>query len=67
VAENLPQQPAGQVPEIFCPHLLYGVFIYGVALGELAKDGVDPVAKSAALESAPFGGAIALSGAAGCE
>ena len=54
VAEDLTEQPAGQVPEVSGPHLLYGV-----ATCELAEDGVDPVAK-AAQEGAPFGGRIEL-------
>jgi hypothetical protein len=40
VREHLAHQPAHQVPQITCPHPLYGV-----ALGELAKNGVYPVAK----------------------
>ena len=54
VAQDLPKQPAGQMPEVLGPHPLYAI-----ALGELRKDGVDPIAK-AAQERAPFGGGIAL-------
>ena len=54
VAEDLTKQPAGQMPEVPGPHLLYGV-----ATRELAEDGVDPVAK-AAQESTPLGVGIAL-------
>jgi hypothetical protein len=39
VAEDLAQQPAGQVPKIFGPHSLEGV-----SCAELRKDGVNPVA-----------------------
>ena len=61
VAEDLAQQPAGQVPKIFGPHSLEGV-----SCGELRKDGVNPVAQ-AAQEGAPLGGGIALFGAVGRE
>jgi len=61
VAQDLPQQPADQVPKVFGPDSLYTI-----ALCELRKDGVDPVAQ-AAQEHAPFGGGIALLGAVGCE
>ena len=54
VTQDLPQQPAPQVPEVLGPHPLYGV-----APGELAEDCVDPVAKPAQA-SAPFGCGIAL-------
>ena len=57
VAEDLAQQPAGQVPKIFGPHSLDGV-----SCGELRKDGVDAVAQ-AAQEGAPLGGWIAFLGA----
>ena len=42
VAENLPQQPTRQMPEVFRPHPLYGI-----ALRELAEERVDPVPKAA--------------------
>lgn len=42
VAEDFSQQPAGKVPEIPGPYPLYGV-----TCGELRKDGVYPVAKTA--------------------
>jgi hypothetical protein len=61
VVQDIPQQPADQVPKVFGPHSLYTI-----ALCELRKDGVDPVAQ-AAQEHAPFGGGIALLGAVGCE
>ncbi len=61
MAENLPQQPASQVPEVLGPHSLYAI-----ALCELRKDGVDPVAQ-VAQKHAPLGGGIALLGAVGCE
>ena len=54
VAEDLTKQPAGHVPQVPGPHLLYGV-----AACELTEDGVDPVAK-AAQESTPLGVKIAL-------
>ncbi len=42
VTQDLPKQPASQVPQILGPHPLYAV-----ASGELRKNGVYPVAKSA--------------------
>jgi hypothetical protein len=54
VAEDLPKQPAGQVPKVFGPHSLHGV-----SSGELAEDGVDPVAQPAQ-EGAPLGGGVSL-------
>ena len=54
MAENFPQQPAGQMPEIFGPHLLDRV-----ALGELREDGVDAVAKPSQ-EGTPFWSLISL-------
>src|ERR671926_709957 len=61
VAEDLPQQPAGQMPKVFGPHSLEGV-----SSGELRKDGVDPVAQ-AAQRRAPLRSRIALLGAVGRE
>ncbi len=49
MAEDLPQQPAGQVPKVLSPHPLYAV-----ALCELREDGVDAVAKVAE-EGTSFG------------
>lgn len=54
VTQDLPKQSASQVPEIPGPHPLYGV-----PSGELAEDGVDPVAQ-AAQEGAPLGRGTAL-------
>ena len=42
MAQDLPKQPASQVPQVLSPHPLYAV-----ASGELRKNGVYPVAKSA--------------------
>jgi hypothetical protein len=61
VAEDLAQQPAGQMPKIFGPHSLEGV-----SCAELRKDGVNPVAQ-AAQEGAPLGGGIAFLCAVGRE
>src|SRR5215207_9789818 len=54
VTQDLPKQPASQVPDVLGPRPLYGV-----ASRQLAEDGVDPVAK-ATREGAPFGGRIEL-------
>jgi len=54
VTQDLPKQPACQVPEVLGPHPLYGV-----APRQLAENCVDPVVK-AAQEGAPFGGRIEL-------
>lgn len=40
VREDFAKEPAGEMPEVPSPHPLYGV-----ALCELAKDGVYPVTK----------------------
>jgi hypothetical protein len=56
VREHLAHQPAHQVPQITCPHPLCGV-----ALGELAKNGVYPVAKTAQ-QGTPSGSRISLLG-----
>ena len=61
VCEDLAQQPAGQVPKVFGPHSLDGV-----SSGELRKDGVYPVAKSAQIR-APLRRRIVLFGAVGSE
>jgi hypothetical protein len=61
VAEDLPQQPAGQVPEVTRSHLLYGV-----TLCELRKDDVDAVAQRAQIGASLRVG-ISLLGAVGCE
>ena len=42
VAEYLAKQPARQVPEVTCPHPLYGV-----TSRELTENGVDAVTKTA--------------------
>jgi len=57
VTQDLPKQPASQVPEVPSPYPLYGV-----SPAELRKDGVDPVAKAAQVRT-PLGGGIALLGA----
>ena len=57
--EDLPEQPAHQVPQIARPHPLHGV-----ASHQLRKDGVYPVAK-AAQQHAPFGARVALLGGVG--
>ena len=57
VREDLAQHSACQMPEVARPHLLYGV-----ALRELRKNGVDPVAKPAE-EGALFRGRVSLLGA----
>jgi hypothetical protein len=54
VTKDLPKQSASQVPEIPGPHPLYGV-----PSGELAEDGVDPVAQ-VSQEGAPLGRGTAL-------
>lgn len=56
VRENFAQQPADEVPQITRPHSLYGV-----ALHQLAEDGIYPVTKTAQ-DSAPLGVRIALLG-----
>ena len=56
VREYFAQQPTSEVPEVACPHPLYGV-----TLGELAENGVYPVAK-AAEECAPLGMRVSLLG-----
>ena len=61
VREDLPQQPAAQMPEVLGPHPLYGV-----PSGELRKDGVDPVAKPAQ-EGTPLWSRIALLIPVRCE
>lgn len=62
VAEDLSQQPVRQMPEVPPgPHPLYGV-----PPGELAEDGIDPVAHAAQI-GAPFGVGIALLGPVGRE
>ena len=61
MAEDLAQQPAGQVPKIFGSHSLEGV-----SSAELRKDDVNPVAQ-AAQQRAPLRGPIALFGAVGCQ
>jgi hypothetical protein len=59
VRENFAHQPAGEVPQISRPHPLYGV-----SLGELAENGVYPVAKMAK-QSTPTGSWISLLGGVG--
>jgi hypothetical protein len=54
VRKDLPKQPAGEVPHVARPHPLDGV-----TLGELRKDGVYPVAKTAQ-QSTPPGSRIPL-------
>ena len=56
VAQDLPEQPARQMPQIARPHPLYRV-----PLHELREDGVYPVAKTAQ-QRAPFGSGISLLG-----
>lgn len=56
VREDFAQQPARQMPEVARPHLLYGV-----ALCELAENGVYPVAKPTE-EGALFRGRVPLLG-----
>jgi hypothetical protein len=50
VREDFAQQSAYQMPEVARPHLLYGI-----ALCELAEDGVYPVAKPALRNALLFG------------
>jgi hypothetical protein len=57
VTQDLPQQPAAQMPRIVGPYPLYGV-----ALCELRKDGVDPVAKAAQIGALLWGGVPLLGG-----
>ena len=59
VAENLPEQPASQVPEVPGPYPLYAI-----APRELREDGVNAVTK-AAQEGAPLGSRVLLLGAVG--
>ncbi len=61
VREDLTEQAACQVPQLARPYALYGV-----ALCELRKDGVYPVAK-ATQEGAPLGIGIALLGPVGSQ
>jgi hypothetical protein len=61
VTENLPKQPASQVPQVLGPHLLNGV-----ASRELTEDGIYPVTKAAQI-GAPLGGGISLFVPVGCE
>ena len=61
VREDLPQQPAGQVPDVLGPHPLYGI-----PLRELREDGVDALTK-ATQEGLPFGGTVALLAPVGRE
>ena len=61
VAQDLPKQPAGQVPEILGPHPLYRV-----ASGELKKDGVDTVSEAAEKGTA-FGSWVSPLGRVGRE
>jgi hypothetical protein len=59
VREHFAQQPTCQMPEVFCPHPLYGV-----TSAQLRKDGIYPVAKTAQI-SAPFGIGISFLGGVG--
>jgi hypothetical protein len=61
VAEDLPQQPASQVPEVLGPHPLYAI-----ALCELREDGVDAVTKAAQIGT-PLRMRIVLFGPVRCE
>jgi hypothetical protein len=54
VAENFPNQPASQVPQVLGPYLLNGV-----ASRELTEDGIYPVTKAAQI-GAPLGSGISL-------
>src|SRR5215207_3508765 len=56
VREDFAQQPTGEVPQVTRPHPLYGV-----APGQLRKDGVYPVAKTAK-EGTPLRSGISLFG-----
>ena len=56
VREDFAHQPADEVPQVTRPHPLYGV-----SLGELAENGVYPVAKTAK-QSTPSGSRISLLG-----
>jgi hypothetical protein len=57
VREDLPKQPAGQVPEVLSPYPLYGV-----ASRKLAKDSVDTVAKAAQIGALLWDGVPFLGG-----
>ena len=59
VAQDLPKQPGGQVPEVLGPYPLYGE-----TLGELGENGIYPVAESAQ-QGAPLRGRISLLGGEG--
>src|SRR5215210_733830 len=61
VREDFAKQPARQMPEVFCPHPLYGV-----TSGQLRKDGIYPVAKTAQ-QSTPFGVGISFLGGVGSQ
>jgi hypothetical protein len=56
VREDFAQQPTGKVPEVARPYPLYGI-----TLGELTENGVDPVAKPTE-EGAPFGIGVSFLG-----
>src|SRR5215204_5268602 len=59
VREDFAQQPIGEVPEVARPHSLHGV-----TPGELRKNGVDAVAKTAQ-QRAAFGSGISFLGRVG--
>jgi hypothetical protein len=61
VREDFAKQPTCQMPEVFCPHPLYGV-----TSGQLRKDGIYPVAKTAQ-QSALFGVGISFLGGVGSQ